>query len=72
MLRLELKPLRDVEPQVRAAIHAHLDAHPDAPDGDLVEEAKVVAASCHATGYKGNDITKLVDAVRGTRARRMA
>ena len=71
-LRVEFKTLAEVEGQVRTAIHAELDARPDATDGELVNAAKLVAGSCHAVGYKGNDITKLVDAVRGTRARRSA
>ncbi len=57
---------------LRKAVHDYLDANPDAPDGDLVDTAKIVAARSHAVGYKGHEITALVDAVRATRARRSA
>lgn len=71
-LRIEFKALSDVETLVRKAVHDHLDANPDAPDGDLVETAKVIAGRCHAVGYKGHELTAIVDAVRATRARRSA
>ena len=71
-LRFEFKPLAAVEMQVRKAIHDALDANPASDDSDLVDAAKARAARCHAVGYQPHEITALVNAVRGTRARRMA
>jgi hypothetical protein len=64
-------PMDSIRPQMLAAAHAYLDQHPDLSDGELAEELKTVAAKCRAL-YTGRDITRVIDAARGERARRQA
>lgn len=62
--------LRDVVRHIRAAVHRQLDHEPDTPDGELAAVAKDAAAACRVT-YDGREVTKVVDAVRAIRARRV-
>lgn len=61
----------EARPHLQAAAHLHLDAHPDATDGDVREAVKTAAAKLNAD-YDGRAIATVVDAVVARRARRLA
>jgi hypothetical protein len=54
-----------------AAAHRHIDASPSADDGDVADAVKTAAAKMRVL-YDGRSVTRIVDAVRATRARRSA
>jgi len=61
----------EVRTHLLAAAHLHLDAHPDATDGDVREAVKTAAAKLNAE-YDGRAIATVVDAAVARRARRLA
>lgn len=62
----------EIRNHLRAAAHAVLDANPEATDADIAEAVKDAAAKCRALDYSGREVSKVIDAVRGERARRLA
>jgi hypothetical protein len=63
--------MAEARPHLQAAAHLHLDAHPDATDGDVREAVKTAAAKLNCE-YDGRGVATIVDAVIGRRARRSA
>lgn len=64
--------LVEVQRHLLAAVHGEIDRNPNVGDGELADVAKETAAKLRVSDYSGDRITKLIDAVRGERARRRA
>ncbi len=68
-----LAMMADTQSHLKAACHTLIEANPNIDDGDLAEHLKLIAARHLRVGdYNGRSITRIVDAVRGARARRSA
>jgi uncharacterized protein YdaU (DUF1376 family) len=63
--------MAEARPHLQAAAHLHLDAYPDATDGDVREAVKTAAAKL-TVEYDGRGVATIVDGVLGRRARRLA
>lgn len=70
-LRATLAPIETVRRHLMKAAHEALDNNADISEAELSAVVKDAASACRAD-YDGREITKIIDAVRGERARRRA